>query len=160
VSDDFLHALAARGAAYTPAEAAITRHCFRALLAGVPAAVADLEDALALSSADVQKAVAALGAGGALGIEHGVVNVAGGLSQPPTAHRLVLDGAVRHVCCAVDAVGIPAALGGVARVDSRCEACRASITVTLAGGRPASTPDSVVIWAANVDSGRSVREYT
>jgi len=160
MSDDFLHALAARGAAYTPAEAAITRHCFRALLAGVPAAVADLEHALGLSRADVQKAVAALGARGALGIEHGVVNVAGGLSQTSTAHRLVLDGAVRHVCCAVDAVGIPAALGGVARVDSRCEACRASITVTLGGGRPASTPDSVVIWAANVDSSRSVREYT
>jgi hypothetical protein len=138
----------------------VTQHCFRALLAGEPAPVADLPSALGRPPLDVDAAVGGLVARGALAVEHGAVVVASGLSQPATPHRVVLDGAARHVCCAVDAVGIPVALGGVAHIESRCELCRAPVAVTVTAGRVESRPVSVVIWAADLDPTRSVREYT
>lgn len=157
---DFLAGLAAHAAAFTAAEAAVTRHCFRALLAGEPAAVASLPSSLGVAREDVEAAVAGLVARGAMLIEGGAVVVASGLSQPPTPHRVVLDGVARHVCCAVDAVGIPAALGRPARVESHCKLCRAPVAVAISGGRVEAEPASVVIWAADLDPTRSVREHT
>jgi alkylmercury lyase len=157
---DFLAGLAARSAAFTTTEAAVTRHCFRALLAGGPAAVTTLPSALGLPREDVDTAVTGLVARGAMVIERGAVVVSSGLSHAPTPHRVVLDGAARHVCCAVDAVGIPVALGSSARVDSRCELCGAPVTVTIGAGRIEPAPPSVVIWAADLDPTRSVREHT
>ena len=157
---DFLTGLAERAAAFTPAEAAITRHCFRALLDGRPASVGGLSSALALATEDVERTVCRLTARGAIVVEHGAVTVASGLSQPPTPHRLRWDDRTRYVCCAVDAVGIPAALGGTARVESRCELCAAPVAVTLRPGHVETQPASVLIWAADLDPARSVREFT
>jgi alkylmercury lyase-like protein len=160
VTVDFLAGLAARAAAFTVADAAVTRHCFRALLAGHPASVAGLASAVGLPDQDVERAVAALAAAGTILIDGDAVTVAGGLSDSPTAHRVVLDGVTRHVCCAVDAIGIPAALGLIAHVESRCALCGAALTVGVDAGHVAAEPKSVVIWAADLDPTRSVREYT
>ena len=65
-----------------------------------------------------------------------------------------------YACCAVDAVAIPAALGADARVTSRCHACGSAVAVTVSEGRIVEAAAGVIIWAADADPGRSLREYT
>lgn len=158
---DFLSGLAARVAAFTPDETAVARHCFRALLAGGAARAATIPEALGLDPARVASALAALRRRGSLAVdEAGAVTVARGLSAPPTPHRLAVSGAVAYACCAVDAIGIPAALFLDARIESRCHECGAPLAVVMRAGAVAQAPPSIVIWAADLDPERSVREYT
>jgi len=159
---EFLSGLAARLAALTDDEAAVSRHCFRALLAGRPARLSALAEATGRDAAGVARAVAALSGRGHLGIDEAsaTVTVARGLSASPTPHRLRLDARTLHACCAVDAVGIPAALGADAVVESRCEPCGAALTITMRAGAVVAAPPSIVIWAADLDPARSLREHT
>jgi len=66
-----------------------------------------------------------------------VVGIAG-LALEPTKHRLVLDGRRLHTWCAIDAVGIPAALSLDAHVTTTCEHCGASLSVDIDHGEPPS----------------------
>jgi alkylmercury lyase len=66
----------------------------------------------------------------------GLVTGSHGLSLVPSEHRVTFDLGVRHVWCAVDAVGIPAAMGVDARVESRCFHCSAAVSLTMSGGEP------------------------
>jgi len=66
-----------------------------------------------------------------------VVGIAG-LTLKPTKHLLVLDGRRLHTWCAIDAVGIPAALSLDAHVVTTCGHCGASITVDIDHGEPPS----------------------
>jgi hypothetical protein len=158
---DFLSGLAARVAALTPEETAVARHCFRALLAGRPAIAATIPESLGLDADRVTGALAALCRRGSLAVdETGTVTVARGLSAPATPHRLAIGDTVVHACCAVDAIGIPAALGADAVVQSRCHACGTELTVVLRGGVVTDMPPSIVIWAADLEPDRSVREHT
>ena len=157
----FLDDLAERAGAYTPEETAVARACFNALLTGAPAAIPHLLRRLGMSAATSTQVVAALAQEGVLAVDADVVTVARGLSRPATPHQLqVNEGPVVYACCAVDAVGIPAALGAHARVTSRCHACLESITIVIADGRLVHAPPAVVIWAADIDRTRSLREYT
>jgi hypothetical protein len=157
----FLDDLSARARAYTPEETTVARACFNALLTGLPAGIPDLLSRLGEPAETVTGILAALQRKGVLAIDADGVTVARGLSRLPTAHRLsVNEGPVVFACCAVDAIGIPAALGGNALVTSRCHACMAPIAITIAGGRLVNPPPSVIIWAADTDHSRSLREYT
>jgi alkylmercury lyase len=159
---DFLAGLAARVAALTDDEAAVSRHCFRALLAGHPARLSTLAEATGRDAAGIGRAVDALSGRGHLGIDEasGTVTVARGLSASPTPHRLRLDTRTLHVCCAVDAVGIPAALGIDAVVESRCRQCGAALALTMRAGAVVAAPPGIVIWAADLDPARSLHEHT
>ena len=66
-----------------------------------------------------------------------VVGIAG-LTLEPTRHRLVLDGQSLHTWCAIDAVGIPAALSLDAHVTTSCAHCGAQLTVDIDRGEPPS----------------------
>ena len=159
---DFLTGLAARVAALTDDEAAVSRHCFRALLAGRPARLSALAAETGRDAAGVGRAVEALRGRGHLGIDEvsGTVTVARGLSAAPTPHRLRLDIRTLHVCCAVDAVGIPAALGTDAVVQSRCRQCGAALTIAMRAGVVVAAPPEIVIWAADLDPAGSLHEHT
>ncbi len=159
---DFLTGLAARVAALTDDEAAVSRHCFHALLAGRPARLSALAEAIGRDAADIGRAVEALRGRGHLVIDEaaGTVTVARGLSASPTPHRLHLDARTLHVCCAVDAVGIPAALRTDAVVESRCRQCGAALTLTMRAGAVVAAPPAIVIWAADLDPARSLHEHT
>lgn len=157
----FLDDLAGQADAYTPEETAVARVCFKALLTGSPAPIPNLLSRLELPADTGKRALAALQQKGVLAIDGDSVTVVRGLSRPPTAHQLqVNEASAVYACCAVDAVGIPAALGADARVTSRCHACLRSITIAIAGGRLVNAPPAVVIWAADIDRRRSLREYT
>ena len=64
-----------------------------------------------------------------------VVGIAG-LTLEPTKHRLALDGKELHTWCAIDAVGIPAALSLDAHVTTSCSHCGAQLTVDIDHGEP------------------------
>ncbi len=92
--------------------------------------------------------------------DSGELVAARGLSLAETPHRLTLDGRQLYAFCAVDAVGIPAALRIDARVESLCPACGARVTLALSGGTVTDASPGAVIWAAERDLTRSLRRYT
>ncbi len=59
-----------------------------------------------------------------------------GLTLEPTNHLLVLDGQCLHAWCAIDAVGIPAALSLDAHVTTPCAHCGSSLAVDIDHGEP------------------------
>jgi hypothetical protein len=158
---DFLEEIERFFASFSPEEVAVSRYAFQALLGSEPAKLAELPAALALPSAVVTGAVGRL-------VERGVVVVdetgrmvgVRGLSLPETDHRLTLAGRHYYAFCAVDAVGIPAALKADARVESRCHHCRMPLTLELKDGVIVGSPEGMVIWAVERDLTRSLRAYT
>jgi alkylmercury lyase len=96
--------------------------------------VADLTDDTATVEALVQ--------GGRLEFDgQGVVVGVHGLTTRPTAHRIEHAGGMVHTWCALDAIGIPAALALDAAAVTTCPACGAVLRVSLHGGVPAADDD-------------------
>jgi alkylmercury lyase len=75
----------------------------------------------------------------------GAVVAAGGLSVVPARHRLRLDGQQFWPWCAFDGIGIPAALGVDAVVETRCPTCDRVLVVHVEAGRPPED-SQVVGW--------------
>lgn len=147
---------------FSPEEWAVLRHGFRAILDGQPATVPQLPAALGLPAAVVEAAVGRLTERGIIVVEPETEQIVGarGLSLSETSHCLTLPGRRLYAFCAVDAIGIPVALGADATVKSRCHHCRASLTVHLRGGAVVDAPEGMVIWAVDRDWSRSLRAYT
>jgi hypothetical protein len=59
-----------------------------------------------------------------------------GLARRATPHRIEHRHTVVHTWCALDAIGIPAALALDACAVTRCPACGAALTVAFTGGVP------------------------
>ncbi|HUF52964.1 MAG TPA: organomercurial lyase [Dehalococcoidia bacterium] len=68
--------------------------------------------------------------------EAGRVTGSHGLSLIPSDHRVLFDVGVRFVWCAVDAVGIPAAMRLNAEVESHCFQCGLPVSLTMRNGKP------------------------
>jgi hypothetical protein len=102
---------------------------FMALWCGERRFIADLTDE--------PRVVDDLVAAGRLEVdEHGVLIGVHGLVTRPTRHRIAhTEGAV-NTWCALDAIGIPAALGIDADAITSCPACEAELRVTLHRGVP------------------------
>ena len=103
---------------------------FVALWRGERVSVADLAD-------DTATVEALVDAGRLQLDDQGVVVGVHGLAARPTAHRVEHAGGVVHTWCALDAIGIPAALALDAAMVSTCPACGAALRVTLDAGVPA-----------------------
>jgi hypothetical protein len=73
--------------------------------------------------------------------ESGRVTGSHGISAIPSDHRLSFDVGERFVWCAVDAVGIPAAMGVDAKIESRCFDCGQRVILTMKNGE-ADGPDA------------------
>ncbi len=158
---DFLEEIERFLASFSPEENALSRHAFRALLDGQSATVAELPAALGLPPAVVEAAVENLTNRGTMVVESDTGRIVGvrGLSLVEANHRFTLEGRQFYAWCAVDAVGIPAALGADARVDSRCHHCRAPLALELKGGM-VEAPDGMVIWAVERDLDHALRTHT
>jgi hypothetical protein len=68
-----------------------------------------------------------------------------GLTLTPTRHHLVLDGIALHTWCALDAIGIPAALDTDAEITTPCGWCDRPLTLTVHTGTPEPAAD-MVLW--------------
>ena len=72
-----------------------------------------------------------------------------GLSRRPTPHQIEHDGAVINTWCALDAIGIPAALEIDAWARTKCPTCQRLLAVRLSAGNPQPLPGAV-LWYPEV----------
>jgi len=116
---------------------------FRALWSGRAVPIAEL---VADDAGVLDDAVGHLRARGRIELsEDGRLIGVHGLAHRPTAHRIEHRAGVVNTWCALDAIGIPAALAIDARAVTRCPACGADLTVTITGGEP-NSPSEAVLW--------------
>jgi hypothetical protein len=125
----------------------VRRRAFAALLDDRPATAAQLAVASSLRPADVEQALARLEAEGALEVDGGgrVVG-AHGLSRRRTQHEIVAGQRRWHTWCALDAVGIPVALGLDADVRTVCPACKSEISLRAHRRAVIPTAGEPVLW--------------
>lgn len=96
--------------------------------------------------ATLDEAVAHLEAGGRIEIaSDGQLLAVHGLTRRPTRHRIEHRGGSVNTWCALDAIGIPAALGIDARAVTTCPTCNRELVVTLVSGRPVPLAGAV-LW--------------
>ena len=110
---------------------------FTAIRAGKPLMLDAARQQLGLSSAELSQLVARFVDRGLLTLdERGeIVTGAIGLSIMPSKHRVLLDGRSLYVWCALDIVGIPAALGADARAESRSADTDEAVWLEIEAGR-------------------------
>jgi len=118
---------------------------FAGLLRGAPVTVADIAASRQVQLERMRAALDHLVAGGAAEVVgDGEIVGANGLTTRTTRHAIVLDNRVLHTWCALDAVGIPVALGLDASASTTCPTCGARLTVPVHQGR--ATPLPFVLW--------------
>jgi hypothetical protein len=81
-----------------------------------------------------------------------------GLARRSTRHRIEHDGGVVNTWCALDALGIPAALAIDARAVTQCPTCGRELVVTLTHGAPQALPGAV-LWYPEVRCGHLVDDF-
>jgi alkylmercury lyase len=159
---DFVEGIGQFLDSFSADEVAVTRAAFQGLLEGRAAGPHSLSVALGLSPVVVERVVARLVERGRLARDPGTAEIVGarGLSLTETPHRLVLGGRRLYAFCAVDAVGIPAALELDARVESHCHGCGRPLVLALTRGVVTDAPAGIVVWAAERDPTRPLHTYT
>ncbi len=102
-----------------PAERALTQAAFRALLTGQTPTVGELAPIGAFSADTLLATLETMVDQGLATVDGDQITGIGGLSLVPAPHALQWNGRPYWTWCALDAVGIPAALGKSATVSSR-----------------------------------------
>ncbi len=119
---------------------------FDLLRSGRAVPVGELTAVLDVGPSTVEGAVAELAARGLLEREpDGAVVGVHGLTLLTTRHRLVLDGVALHTWCALDAIGIPAALDVDAEITTECGWCRRILRLRIHAG-VAGEDAGAVLW--------------
>jgi hypothetical protein len=120
-----------------------------------PLGLDDLAGLTGLESAAVRQVTATLAEAGWLDLdEAGCITGAAGISLATGTHRLTLEGTPFRTWCAYDALGIAAALGADALVETACGECGKSIRVEFHDGVPERAgPER--LWLA--DGGEDLR---
>ena len=99
--------------------------------------VDDLALAAGMEAGVATAAVASLAKGGWLDLDEiGRVTGSAGLSPATGPHALTLGDAQFRTWCAYDALGIAAAIGADAAVETTCGQCGATINLAFRSGRP------------------------
>jgi hypothetical protein len=145
-------------AAQDPRETRLRLAGFRAILAGRAVTARELAAEAGHAPGEVAARLRQMAARGLVELDdRGGLVGAWGLTTRPTGHGLRVDGRDLYVWCAVDAIGIPAALGADARVESRCAGCGRPVVIELVGGTPAAgAGERVRVWVADVVPGRAM----
>lgn len=132
---------------------------FSALRRGEAPAPEQLARDSGLPVSDVRRHLSALMSVGMAGLdESGRVVASDGLSVVPTGHRLVLDGVALFTWCAIDVVGIPAALGADAVASTTCPQCRCPLELRFRKGEPEGV-EELVAWAPASVCSNIVEEF-
>ena len=139
----------------SPEGRALRRAAFAAVLDGRREPLAALAAAAGASDAEADDLVAR---GLAVLDEERRVVAAGGLSLVPARqHRLAVRGRRFWTWCAIDAVGIPAALGEDAVVETTCHHCGVPVRVVHRAGAVAEASHPAArLWNAEHAPGRSM----
>lgn len=143
--DSIVAILGEAGGAPRAAVDAVQYHGLASLLNGTAQTMAEIASLSGLGVPDIEDGVEALLEVGRIDLDEDRVIGVGGLTLAPTAHSLRLPNAEMHTWCALDAVGIPAALGLTATVETLCLQCGDRITVELDQGN-ATTAGPVTLF--------------
>ena len=81
-----------------------------------------------------------------------------GLSQRPTPHQIEHDDAVINTWCALDAIGIPAALEIDAWARTTCPTGQRPLAVRLSAGNPQPLPGAV-LWYPEFACGHLIEDF-
>lgn len=133
-------------------ERRLIERAFVTLCKGIPAEVPELAREFDVSVASLRDYVAQLAEHGRVTLEGDAITGAAGLSVAPASHRLLLAGQPLYAWCALDAVGIPAALGFDATIDSSY-ADGGEVRIEIVAGAP-RTPDTAWIRMVPPDQER------
>lgn len=124
----------------------------RRMLRGEPVSPAPVGMATGLAPEEVEAALAALDAAGAIYRTEGRLIAAYPLSAIPTRHRLGVRGATGYANCAVDALAVPFMIDAPVTIDSECIQCGTMIAVTMQDERVlAAEPHAPVIFSVARD---------
>jgi hypothetical protein len=116
---------------------AVRQGAFRALLDGRAPTASELAATSGLGADQIERAIEELRNQGALEVgPGGRVIGAHGLTNRTTRHAISTPERTWHTWCALDAIGIPVALGLDADVRTSCPTCRAVINVVVRHGSP------------------------
>lgn len=128
----------------------LMRHVYRTLLArGEPVPVQELAASFPGDRTEpALEALARLDADDLLRITAGRVDLAYPFAAFPTpfAADLGPDAGERHVCCAVDALGLAPMLGRPVRVRSACHHCGDALTLTVTPSGPGPDASELMVW--------------
>ena len=125
---------------------------FVKLCQGIPADVPELAREFEVSVASLRDYVAQLAEHGRITLEGDAITGAAGLSVAPASHRLHMAGHPLYTWCALDAVGIPAALGLDATIESSY-ADGGEVRIEVAASTP-RTPNAASIRVVPPDQER------
>lgn len=129
---------------------------FHALWSGDPVT---LDDLVGGDAAALTEAADRLQAGGRIELsDDGHVLAVHGLARRPTRHRIEHDDGVINTWCALDAIGIPAALAIDARAVTHCLTCGTEIDVNLTHGEPQALPGAV-LWYPEARCGHLINDF-
>jgi hypothetical protein len=125
----------------------VRRQAFAALLDDQALTAGQLAAVTALPAAVVERALAKLHGEGALEVDaDGRVIGAHGLTRRGTRHAIVARERRWHTWCALDAVGIPVALGLDAEVSTVCPACESDIRLHVHDGAIHAEAGEPMLW--------------
>ncbi len=119
-------------------ERRLIERAFVALCKATPADVPELARELDVSVTSLRDYAAQLAEHGRITLEGDAITGAAGLSAVPASHHLILEGQPLYTWCALDAVGIPAALGMDATIDSSY-ADGEDVRIEITAGMPDTT---------------------
>jgi len=154
--DTIVAILGEAGGAPRAAVDAVQYHGLNSLLNGTARTMGEIASLSGLGVSDIEDGIEALAEVGRIDLDGDRVIGVGGLTLTSTAHSLRLPNAEMHTWCALDAVGIPAALGISATVGTRCPHCGDHITVELdQGNATAAGPVTLFCPTAPCDNVRA-----
>ena len=81
-----------------------------------------------------------------------------GLCRRPTPHSIEHENGAINTWCALDAIGIPAALGIDASARTQCPTCQTPLVVSLSAGEPQPVAGAV-LWYPEVICGHLVEDF-
>lgn len=81
-----------------------------------------------------------------------------GLCRRPNPHQIEHHAGVVNTWCALDAIGIPAALGIDSWARTTCPTCQSPLTVRLSAGEPQILPEAV-LWYPEAAGGHLVEDF-
>jgi alkylmercury lyase len=132
----------------------ITRTSFNLLRRGEMPSVSRVANALGRSKSEIESLLMQMAGNGSVTVEEGCITGVGGLSSTPTLHRLVLDGVKLYCWCALDTLGISAALVADASIVSPDANGGSPIALQFEKGRLAETPEKILLQLAPPDQAR------
>jgi len=130
-SDQLVSRLSEGGGAPSGSIEAIQRFGILALVGGEAATVAEIGERSGLTADEVRAGIEGLRRAGRIETVGDLVVGVGGLTLNESVHALRLPDASVHTWCALDAIGIPIALGLDAEIHTTCPHCGDRLRVTV-----------------------------